>query len=952
MWLLGLVLGAAFGSLLGIAGALLGGVLGVLIAREAAQRLARRQGNAPLPLSAQEQRLQTLEAQVDWLYRESQALRAELAVRRGAPATTPDGVPPAASWVATTTADAAPPLSEPATAGDSPAAAPAVAERESRLPALSAALDSAAATLDGSSAAPPTSWWSRLLAGNLLAKVGVVLLFFGVASGLRLAAELGLLPVPLRLLLAAVGGLAMLLFGWSQAQKSAPQPAPPTQQMFGLALQGGGLAIHYLLVYFMLGRYAMLGEASAFALFAALGVACVVLATRQQGELLAVFGIAGAFLAPLLAAANSADPRLLFAYFSLLNAFVLGIGWVHAWRRLNIAGFVLTLVVGMSWAIELYRPAHYLLIQGFLIAFCVMYSAASPLTALLRAPGWKGWGEGILLFGTPLAGSALQAALLGDDRYGLALSALLASVYYLGWWVVLYRRRDAQLRLLERCHLAIAIAFLTLAVPLAFGAQVTSALWAVEGVAVLWFGVRQQRRVAQAFGSAMQFLAGASFLAGLGELEHARPLFNDVCLGGVLIAAAGLAGARLLHASAKPLLPSSLLLAWALLWWFATAGREIDAFAPSALQIPLLLLFGALSLAALELYGGARRWPAARWAAALLLPLLWLLSAAAVLRDGHALAGAMLVVVPGALALHYWILARQEKAGRGAAGEAGAAMPQLVAARHVAAWWLLLLIAGNELAWLAQRLASGVSLWPLLGWGLLAAIGIRLPDAAHRQWPFAAQLAAYRGAATWPLALAAACWSVVANVSHAGGGSGLSYLPLFNAFDATQLLVLAALHGWLAGLRAAPLAGWPAGMRLRALPALLALLWISTLAARIAHHWGGVPFQAQALFHSGLLQGLLSVLWSALALAVMIRATRLRRRQGWYAGFALLAVVGLKLLALDLANAGTATWSASLIGVALLVLAASYLAPVPPREEQPLPEAPAEPLPPSQARAP
>ena len=46
---------------------------------------------------------------------------------------------------------------------------------------------------------------------------------------------------------------------------------------------------------------------------------------------------------------------------------------------------------------------------------------------------------------------------------------------------------------------------------------------------------------------------------------------------------------------------------------------------------------------------------------------------------------------------------------------------------------------------------------------------------------------------------------------------------------------------------------------------------------------------------------------------------------------ALLAVVGGKLLLFDASGRGTATWTLTLIGVALLVLAASYFAPLPPR---------------------
>jgi len=927
MWFLGLLFGAALGSAFGTYGALVGALLGLVLGAQWSRESAKR-GSLSAPTYSTEQRLRTLEAQVDWLRRESEALRAELAKPRGGGVEAPVEETPAMVEVAAAPAmpDSAPlpqtialdvPREE-TLARDIPLAWQAVEP---------SATSETAETAEASPDQPPApAWWSRLLAGNLLAKVGVVLLFFGVASGLRLAAEYGLIPVQLRLLLGAVAGVAMILFGWSRAQP----PAQKTQRIFGLALQGGGFAILYLIVYFMLARYAMLGDAAAFAVFAALGVGCVLLAARQDGELLAVFGLAGAFLAPVLAATGGGDPRLLFGYFALLNAFVLGVGWFRSWRALNVAGFVLTLIVGMSWAIEQYRPLHYPVTQGFLILFCVMYSAASPLTALLRAPGWKGWGEGILVFGTPLAGSFLQGALLGDDRYALAWSALAAGLYYLAWWLPLYRRPEPQMRLLERSHLGIAIAFLTLAVPLAFGAQLTSALWAVEGVAVLWFGVRQARPVAQTFGVVMQLAAGVWFLDGIAELGHAQPVFNDVCLGGVLIAVAGLLGARLLRSvpegAGEPLLPPALLLGWALLWWFATAWGEIDRFAPPAMHLPLCLLFAALSFAALELYGAASDWPAARQAAVLLLPLMWLVAGAGVLRDGHALAGYLAIALPSAFGLHYWLLARQEAPG-----------PALLGAlRHVAAWWLIVAVAGEELAWIGQRLAPGVTLWPLLGWGLVAALGLWLADFGVRRglWPFSAQPQAYRGAACLPLALAAASWSLFANFSHAGGGSGLPYLPLFNLFDLTQLAVLAALSGWLLKLRDEPLPGWEAAASFTAWPAALGFVWISTLAARIAHHWGGVPFTAHALFHSVLLQGLLTLLWSAVAIGLMISATRQVRRQGWYGGFALLAVVGVKLLAVDLANAGTAMWSGSLIGVALLVLAASYFAPVPPKDAE------------------
>ena len=184
---------------------------------------------------------------------------------------------------------------------------------------------------------------------------------------------------------------------------------------------------------------------------------------------------------------------------------------------------------------------------------------------------------------------------------------------------------------------------------------------------------------------------------------------------------------------------------------------------------------------------------------------------------------------------------------------------------------------------------------------------------------------AVRHGKAWPAAQRAAIlpggilllWVLGSNLTQPGAVIGLPYLPVLNAFDFAHLGALAALYAWQ-----------------QRFAVLGAFAWISCLAARIAHHWGGVPFNADALWDSTLLQALLTLLWSLLAIAAMIQANRIGARRLWQGGFALLAVVGVKLLLVDLTNAGTLLWTGSLIGMALLVLAAGYFAPVPPRETE------------------
>lgn len=167
-----------------------------------------------------------------------------------------------------------------------------------------------------------------------------------------------------------------------------------------------------------------------------------------------------------------------------------------------------------------------------------------------------------------------------------------------------------------------------------------------------------------------------------------------------------------------------------------------------------------------------------------------------------------------------------------------------------------------------------------------------------------------------------------AAVSLSGNGSGLPYLPLLNAFDLTQVAGMAAL------LMFAGCLDQDNRKLLRAAVGGIAFIWLSTLAARIVHAWGGVPFELSAMMRSTLFQMLLTLFWTITSIAAMIIASRRGKRELWFGGFTLLGVVGAKLLLFDTAGRGTLMWTGTLIGVAVLVLAASYFAPLPPNDTE------------------
>jgi uncharacterized membrane protein len=340
-----------------------------------------------------------------------------------------------------------------------------------------------------------------LLGGNTVARVGLLVLFIGVAFLLRYLAEHTRIPIELRLAGVAAGGIALLVFGWRLRERR-----------FGYAvtLQGGAIGILYLTVFAALRLYDVLAPVPAFALLAALALLSGVLSVAQNARALAVLGAAGGFLAPILVSTGSGRIELLLSYYLLLNLGVLGIAWFRAWRELNWIAFAFTFGVMGLWAFESYTPSYLPVGQGFLAAFWLLFLGVSLLYALRQPDATRGLFDTTLMFALPLAAFGIESRFTSGVE--LALAAVMAAAVYLAISALLLKRRDARLAVLTEASFAVGVAFLTLAVPLAASAQWTAAAWALEGVALLWVGTRQQRWLPLLAGLVLH-VAGAVALA-------------------------------------------------------------------------------------------------------------------------------------------------------------------------------------------------------------------------------------------------------------------------------------------------------------------------------------------------------------------------------------------------------------------------------------------------------
>jgi uncharacterized membrane protein len=833
-----------------------------------------------------------------------------------------------------------------------PAEPPRVADESPRLPPAEPGL--AAAAVGGALAAART--W--LLGGNTIVRIGLVILFVGLSFLASYAASAGLFPIELRLTLVVAAGMALLVTGF-RTRVERPD--------FGLALQGGGVAVIYLTLFAAARLYDTVPLAAAFVLMIVVCALGCALALLQRSQALAVTAFAGGFAVPLLLSDGGGEVAGLFAYYTVLNAAILFIAWRRSWRVLNLTGVLATFGVLSLWMASGYGREDFAATQTFLLVSVLIYVATAVLYTR-ATPGRVGQAvDTTLLFGPALAGFGIEVALVGDRPFGSAFAALGFALLYLGVAAYTSRYRRESLRVMNEAMLAIGVGFVTLAIPLALGARWTSAAWALEGAGAFWVGTRQARWMPRLFGLLLQAVAALIYLGGVGAETAALPFANAAFVGAMLIAIAALFTGWLLrtplpHSGSRPAqayarveaaLGAPVFLAGFAFWWLAWAVEAARMLPPAergslpepvfaaGTQALLFMLAYVVSAWGAQAIARRLRWPVAAWPASATLAALILGFLGEIAAGSHVLYLPDAPIWAVAIPLHLHALYRS--------GRDGPPSPPVLRMAHAGGVWL-------ATAMLADALLLGIDRWDLwqASWAeaslLIALVAVLVTltlwagralgePAPQRGWPLNRHAVDYAWIAAVPVAALLVAGALLVAVFSSGSARPLPYVPLINPADLSVALALAATALWRRTIAVAdPVPSGAAGLDTRGARAGLAglaFVAVNTAWLRLAHHWLGVAWDADALLADSVVQTGLAILWTLVALALMIVAHRRARRTLWLAGAGLLGLTVVKLLLVDLNAAGGGARIVAFIGVGVLMLAVGYLAPLPPRTPPP-----------------
>ena len=770
-----------------------------------------------------------------------------------------------------------------------------------------------------------TAW---ITTGNVPVKVGVIISFFGAGFLLKYALEnqLLVLPVAFRLAAVAIAGIVLLAIGWRLRSK---------ERVYALSLQGGGVGILFLTTFAALQIWQLLPAPLVFFLLVLLTAITGALAIMQNSMALAILGVVGGFLAPILASDGSGNHIVLFGYYLVLNGAILGIAWFRAWRALNLIGWVFTFLVGTLWGYQYYKPSLFASTEPFLLAHFLFYQLIAILFALRQPPSRIGLVDGTLVFGTPIIAFALQAALVEGMQDALAISAAVVAVYYALTALWLWHSKGDALRLLSESFTALAVVFATITIPLAFDAHWTAASWALEGAALVWIGIRQGHQLPKLAGTMLVFLGGLAFIEHGWRWDAGMPLLNGNVLAGLLVSLAALFSSRQLETIDVPAFTavqkfaSGALFIWGLLWWLSTGWMEISdriEFSDQAghhERVAVFLLFVSLSSGCAAWLGRARQWVRLCRSSLLLLPLLLPIALAYSFDHGHYLTGYGWLAWPLAFVIQAYALRVMDEYD-----------DRLEALWHLGTLLLLTALLAIEVAWQIDELTT-------TPWAVAAAVGVPglmalLVWQADRRsvWPVSAQQQTYLGASHFLVAIQVVILTII-SILLPGDAKPWPYIPVFNPLD---LALLFALLTTVRSLAVIKQSAHEAGTRLFISPYKLmlaiAFFVLTTIAlVRGVHQFTEVRWDGSALFDSVIVQTALSIYWGLLGFIGMIWGARASRRPVWLVGAGFMALVVVKLFVVDLGNTGTVERIISFIGIGGLLLVVGYFAPVPPKAE-------------------
>jgi uncharacterized membrane protein len=359
--------------------------------------------------------------------------------------------------------------------------------------------------------------------------IAVSLLLFATAFFLKYAFDNRWIGELGRVTIGIAFGIGMCVSGFRYRQQG--------WRIFSQILTAGGIVLLYLSNYAAFGYYHLVEQKTAFAYLAILIGETAALSLIYNAPAIAIMALIGGFLTPVLLHTDRDQYPSFFTYIAALDAGALAL--LKHWRGLSSIAYFGTQLLFWLWYNEHYHHQKRGAVLIFQTAIFLIFLVAHLVRAVLKREQAT-IEDALLLLVNPFVFFATAYNLLNPTHHNwMGVFAIgMALLYASAAKLLLARSAENNREIL--LLIAVALTFVTIAIPIQLKSNWITIAWAVEGLTILWAGleIRSVRLRAHAF-----VLFGLAFIKFLfwdtpyGPRPTFIPVFNRYFLSSLAVIA-------------------------------------------------------------------------------------------------------------------------------------------------------------------------------------------------------------------------------------------------------------------------------------------------------------------------------------------------------------------------------------------------------------------------------
>ena len=359
------------------------------------------------------------------------------------------------------------------------------------------------------------------IGSHWLNRIGITALLIGISYFLKFAFDNNWIGPAGRVTIGLLAGIGIVI--WSERFRAKGY------QAFSYSLKAVGIGALYLSLWAAFQVYNLIPSGVAFVMMLAVTAATAAMALTQDAQILAAFALAGGFSTPLLLSTGQNREVALFLYVAILDIASLALVTIKPWRRLLVMSYIGTLVLYVGWYSRFYTRNQF----GPTLTFATIFFAVFAVAPLITIQPSD---EHVLFASIPAVLAVVNAGVYFLQAYAMIneVDKTLMAWFALGLaatYILLSRQVHARSvapgasQVLYFLHLALAIGFITVAIPIRLDAHWITIGWFVEAGVLLWVGNRIDSDFLNAF--ALGALAlGVFRLLAIDNFHSTQLVFN------------------------------------------------------------------------------------------------------------------------------------------------------------------------------------------------------------------------------------------------------------------------------------------------------------------------------------------------------------------------------------------------------------------------------------------